>query len=194
VQGVCAGLAWAVAGYCLGQPAVTCCGGLLAAGCAGFLVHNWSPAKIFMGDVGSAFLGFLFAVLPLLAVAGVRDGALSPATAARLPAFGVLVVWPFVGDGALTLVRRALKREPVWKAHRSHLYQRLVQTGWSHAQVSGWYAVWAVVCAATGGWWLGGRPGAAVLVLAVPVGTLAAMFGFVSAQEVLRAAKPPRKS
>ena len=193
VQGVCAGLAWSVAGYCLGQPAVTGCGGLLAAGCAGFLVHNWSPAKIFMGDVGSAFLGFLFAVLPLLAVAGAGDGALSPATAARLPAFGVLVVWPFVGDGALTLVRRALKREPVWKAHRSHLYQRLVQTGWSHAQVSGWYAVWAVVCAATGGWWLSGRPGAAVLVLAVPVGTLAAMFGFVSAQEVLGTAKPPRK-
>lgn len=153
VQGICAGLAWGLAGHWLSSSTITLLGLLIAAGCAGFLLHNWSPARIFMGDVGSAFLGFTFAVLPLLALrsqpmltTGIEPG--------RIPVFGLLVVWPFVGDGLYTFVRRARAHEPVWRPHRSHLYQRLVRSGWPHARVSLLYAVWGVVSAAAGLCWL----------------------------------------
>jgi Fuc2NAc and GlcNAc transferase len=150
VQGLVAGLAWAFAGWLLEVPVVTGLGLALAGGCAGFLGHNWSPAKIFMGDVGSAFLGYLFGVIPLLAL-----GAADPERGGRLPVFAALAVGPFLADGIYTFLRRAWRREPVWKPHRSHLYQRLVQAGWSHARVTGLYAGWCVVSAVAGMAWLG---------------------------------------
>jgi len=182
VQGVAAGLAWAVAGAWTGSHVLMSFGIVLAGGCAGFLIHNWSPAKIFMGDVGSAFLGFTFAVLPLLLLCELPrlPNLVQPGV---VPGFAVLVVWPFVGDGALTCLRRALRGERVWEAHRSHLYQRLVQTGWSHAQVSSLYAAWCVVGALAGLCWLVQAPGAAFVASATPVLTLAVMFVFVSRQE-----------
>jgi UDP-N-acetylmuramyl pentapeptide phosphotransferase/UDP-N-acetylglucosamine-1-phosphate transferase len=149
VQGAIAGLAWTVAGVWLETPAVAMLGLMLAGGCAGFLVHNWSPAKIFMGDVGSAFLGFSFAVAPLLALASLPVVRL-PEVAGSLPLFGLLALWPFIGDGVYTFLRRLRRGEPVWKPHRSHLYQRLVQSGWSHAQVSSLYAFWCSFSALVG--------------------------------------------
>jgi UDP-N-acetylmuramyl pentapeptide phosphotransferase/UDP-N-acetylglucosamine-1-phosphate transferase len=111
----------------------------VAAACLGFLPHNWAPATIFMGDVGSAFLGFLIAVAPLAA----------PVTAQ--PPIGLLpfalVVWPFLFDAMLTFVRRAVQRQNVMTAHRSHLYQRLTQAGWSHGRVSALYTALAAVAA-----------------------------------------------
>lgn len=177
VQGVVAGLAWVAAGAVFCAPTTAVLGAVLAAGCLGFLAHNWSPAKIFMGDVGSAFLGYLFAVVPLVAA---RE---MPERAHFWPVFGGLVVWPFLGDGILTFVRRALKREKVWAAHRSHLYQRLTQTGWSHAQVSGLYAGWALVSAALAFLWLLKLPGAALVALAWPLVSLKALFDQVSRRE-----------
>ena len=138
-QGVVAGLGWAVLGWLLAQPVVLVLGLLLAAASLGFLLHNWQPAKIFMGDVGSAFLGFSFAVLPLL----LQD---QP----QAPVWGFLLVWSFVFDAAYTFLRRLLKREAVFSAHRSHLYQRLVISGLSHPVVSSYYigmALVGVVCA-----------------------------------------------
>jgi UDP-N-acetylmuramyl pentapeptide phosphotransferase/UDP-N-acetylglucosamine-1-phosphate transferase len=176
-QGVAAGVGWMLVGVAFAAPSTAVLGVLLAGGCAGFLVHNWSPAKIFMGDVGSAFLGFLFAVVPLVAA---RE---APEVAAAWPVFGGLAVWPFVGDGFLTFVRRALKREKVWAAHRSHLYQRLVQTGWKHASVSELYGAWAALTVAVAWLWLTGLPGAAAGVLVLPPATLAALFWFVSRRE-----------
>ena len=114
---------------------------ILAAGCAGFLVHNWHPARIFMGDVGSATLGFLFAAIPLSAAAG-------PESKAGLVWLAGMALWFFLADGAFTLLRRAVRREPVWRAHRSHLYQRLVRTGWSHARVTASVGAAAAVLAA----------------------------------------------
>jgi UDP-N-acetylmuramyl pentapeptide phosphotransferase/UDP-N-acetylglucosamine-1-phosphate transferase len=183
VQGAAAGLAWAWAGAWMGAPTAAVLAALLAGGCLGFLVHNWSPARIFMGDVGSAFLGFSFAALPLLALTNIGSGPANPILAARLPLFSVLVVWPFIGDGLLTFVRRALKREPVWKAHRSHLYQRLVQTGWTHARVSSLYGAWCVACALVGWAWLTHAPGAAVLAVGVPLLSLGALLAFVTRRE-----------
>lgn len=99
---------------------------LLAAACAGFLRWNWSPAKIFMGDIGSGFLGYSFAVL---ALASERTGA-APAL------LWVLVFGVFVFDATVTLLRRAVRRQRLYVAHRSHAYQRAVRAGMSHAQVS----------------------------------------------------------
>lgn len=102
----------------------------LSAAALGFLAWNWQPAKIFMGDVGSAFLGYTIAVLPLTATAESRAWLL-PLTAC--------VMWPFLFDTTYTIIRRLTKRENVFEAHRSHLYQRLVIRGWSHRAVASLY-------------------------------------------------------
>lgn len=104
----------------LHQPAL----GLTVAALLGFLYWNWSPAKIFMGDTGSTTLG------ALIAIALLRGGG-SLQTWLALP-----VTLPLVGDATYTLIRRLLQGENIFKAHRHHLYQRLHQAGWSHAQVA----------------------------------------------------------
>ncbi len=100
---------------------------LIAAASAGFLPWNWMPARIFMGDAGSIFLGFMLGSLALLAD---RRGAL-PAIA------WIVLLGVFIGDATLTLIRRVVRRERLAEAHRTHAYQRAVQSGWSHARVSG---------------------------------------------------------
>ncbi|MFT3780866.1 MAG: hypothetical protein QM790_02550 [Nibricoccus sp.] len=148
VQGVVGGGAWCVAGVYLGQYSVGALGALVAGSCAGFLAYNWSPAKIFMGDVGSAFLGFVFSVFPLIAAGGMsKDGTTK---SLRILVFAVMVVWPFIADGVFTFCRRLLKGEQVWKAHRSHLYQRMVQAGMSHSKTASFYCAWSVVCSVSG--------------------------------------------
>ncbi|WP_437277033.1 hypothetical protein WME90_38170 [Sorangium sp. So ce375] len=125
LQGVIAALALALLG---GGEAPLAVMGLAAAGaCAGFLAHNWHPAKVFMGDVGSAALGLLFAALPFELGHEARGRAV----------FAVaLALWFFLADGAFTMIRRQLRGEKIWEAHRSHLYQRLVRTGLTHAEVA----------------------------------------------------------
>ena len=98
----------------------------VAAGSLGFLFHNWSPAKIFMGDVASTFLGYTFAVLPLLSADQGGDALM----------LGTLLMWTFIMDAGVTFIRRALKREKLFSAHRTHLYQRLVIGGYKHATIS----------------------------------------------------------
>ncbi len=116
----------------------------LAAAAGGFLVFNWPPAKIFMGDVGSGLLGYAFGVL---ALASERAGAVP------------LVVWMillavFIVDATATLIRRVVNGERWFEAHRSHAYQHAVQAGYSHRDVTvavmGLNALLAV--AATGVW------------------------------------------
>jgi UDP-N-acetylmuramyl pentapeptide phosphotransferase/UDP-N-acetylglucosamine-1-phosphate transferase len=98
----------------------------IAASSLGFLGHNWPPARIFMGDVASTFLGFSFAVLPLLSVHRGGD----------LLMFGTAILWTFIMDAGLTFLRRLAKRENVFAAHRTHLYQRLAGSGVRPAIVS----------------------------------------------------------
>jgi glycosyltransferase WbpL len=132
-QAIAAGVGWLLVGRLIGSDDVALLGLLGAAAPAGFLLYNWAPAKVFMGDVGSAFLGFLFAALP--AVAG----------QARLELWvcAVLLLWPFLFDTALTLMQRIYRRENILAAHRSHLYQRLTASGLSHARVAVLYTVLA---------------------------------------------------
>ena len=90
----------------------------------GFLIWNWSPAQVFMGDVGSTFLGAVFAGLVLQASSWIE-------------AFGcLLVATPLLADAGLCVPRRLLAGQRVFQAHRLHLFQRLQQAGWSHSQVS----------------------------------------------------------
>ncbi|MDQ2733027.1 MAG: glycosyl transferase family 4, partial [Armatimonadota bacterium] len=100
---------------------------ILAASAVGFLVWNWAPAKIFMGDVGSGFLGY---VLAILAVSTENDHSLP------------LLVWiillsVFVVDATATLLRRVRLGEKWHKPHCSHAYQRVTYAGFSHASVTG---------------------------------------------------------
>lgn len=106
--------AWAGLAFCL------------AAAAAGFLVFNFVPARVFMGDAGSVPLGFLAAAF---GVAG-GAGGLWPAW------FVPLVFSPFVVDASATLLRRLWRRERFWQAHREHYYQRLVRLGWGHRRVA----------------------------------------------------------
>jgi len=111
---------------------------ILVAATAGFLVFNFPPAKVFMGDAGSISLGFLAAVLGLT---GWTLGAWPPW-------FPVLVFAPFLVDASLTLLRRILRGERFWEAHRDHYYQRLIRMGWSHRRTAlAEYAVMAGVAA-----------------------------------------------
>lgn len=101
---------------------------IAAAASLGFLVWNFPPAKIFMGDSGSQFLGFLFAAMAL--IAGRYDGAHVPYLVMPLLFFN------FIWDTAFTLVRRWKAGEPVAQAHRGHLYQLVNRMGASHARVT----------------------------------------------------------
>jgi UDP-N-acetylmuramyl pentapeptide phosphotransferase/UDP-N-acetylglucosamine-1-phosphate transferase len=103
-----------------GEFAVLCAS--VAAATAGFLVFNFPPARLFMGDAGSVPLGFLAGAL---GVVGWSRG-FWPIW------FPLLVFAPFVCDATLTLLRRALRRERLWQAHRDHYYQRLVRMGFGH--------------------------------------------------------------
>lgn len=96
----------------------------LAGASAGFLGWNRPPARIFLGDVGSYFLGTYLGLLGAATVA--RGGSPWP---------WLIVLAPFVTDATLTLFRRILRGERWWAAHRTHAYQRLVTAGWSHGRL-----------------------------------------------------------
>jgi Fuc2NAc and GlcNAc transferase len=98
---------------------------LLVAAIGGFLYWNWSPAKIFMGDVGSTVLGATVAIAALN-----LHNNLSVAWSS------LAITLPLAIDAIYTLCRRLLRRENIFKAHRSHLYQRLQQSGLSHDKVA----------------------------------------------------------
>ncbi len=164
-QAIVGGLTWAAIGWLADAPLVVAIGLSLAGSSAAFLTRNWPPARLFMGDSGSAFLGFTFALLPLLLPPAQR-GPVPIADAAF--ATGALALWPFLFDASFTLVRRALAGENVLRAHRTHLYQRLVQRGMAHGRVSLLYGALAAAGAAAGLAWATGRaPG--WVAAAVPV-------------------------
>jgi Fuc2NAc and GlcNAc transferase len=107
---------------------------LVGAG-AGFLAFNWSPATIFLGDVGSGFLGFVLASLPLLAPPGSRGAAV------LLTGTSLLL---FLLDATTCLLLRMARGERWYEAHRQHLYQRWVAAGASHRRVAAWIGVGSV--------------------------------------------------
>ncbi|PMS34426.1 glycosyl transferase [Paraburkholderia rhynchosiae] len=134
------------------DPALAIASIVVAGAAAGFLLFNFHPARIFLGDAGSIPLGFLAGALGYW---GWREG--------------VWPVWfpavsfsPFIGDASVTLAKRLLRGEKFWQAHREHYYQRLVQSGVGHASTARiWYffmaagimlALWALDFAVPNQW------------------------------------------
>jgi UDP-N-acetylmuramyl pentapeptide phosphotransferase/UDP-N-acetylglucosamine-1-phosphate transferase len=126
-------------GWYAGVTALAGTSAVLAAAAAGFLVFNFPPAQIFMGDAGSSTLGFLSACVTVL---GIKMGAW-PWPAA------LIVFSPFLVDATVTLARRLLRGENVLRPHRSHYYQRLVRAGWGHRRTVLWEYVLMLACATT---------------------------------------------
>ena len=125
-EAVSVGVAGVVLMNVLNQPEMAIIPLLLVATSAGFLVWNWAPAKIFMGDVGSNFLGFSFAAFALVSE-----------NTGSLPVLGWLgLALLFIVDATMTLARRLVRGEKVYTAHRQHAYQRAVASGHSHATVT----------------------------------------------------------
>lgn len=128
MDGFAAGMAvigfgtFALLGYLASNPVFLTLNLMVVSAAAGFLWFNFPPARIFMGDTGSSLLGLLAGGLSIW---GVREGV--------FPFWVALLVFsPFIVDATVTLLRRLGRGERVWQAHKSHYYQRLVQSGWGH--------------------------------------------------------------
>ncbi|OYQ63072.1 glycosyl transferase family 4 [Pseudanabaena sp. SR411] len=126
---------------------------LLVAALFGFLIWNWSPAKIFMGDVGSTSLGAIVAF-----------SLLSSHQDASETWSALVITFPILGDALYTLFRRLLNHENIFQAHRSHIYQRLQQSGMSHGQVASIYVLLNL----------------SIAISIINVGTIGGWYGFFS--------------
>lgn len=124
-QTIIAGLTLSFWFWVLGDIEITFLCLAVAAASYGFLLWNWRPAKIFMGDVGSVTLGAFFACLIIIGASRFDIPVLS-----MVMLFGL-----FVGDTTLTILKRVLKREKIWLSHRQHYYQRLGLAGLAHEKI-----------------------------------------------------------
>ncbi|TVQ03416.1 MAG: glycosyltransferase family 4 protein [Balneolaceae bacterium] len=124
-------IGWMILSWIWHEPLLFSINLILFVAVLAFLRYNWSPAKVFMGDAGSLYLGFFCASMPFIAayqseVLNIQDTIW----------YGIILLWPFLFDGTFTLVRRFSNGENIFEAHRSHLYQRLNIIGVSHANIS----------------------------------------------------------
>lgn len=138
-QAIVAGGAWWVIGRSQDVDALAAAGLIAAAAAAAFLPFNFPHARMFLGDVGSYFLG---AWLAAAAVVGLRSGVAFEAVFAPLALY--------LADTATTIVRRIRRSDPWHTAHRDHAYQRLTALGWTHARTTTAVAVTMAVCATLG--------------------------------------------
>lgn len=129
---------YALAGVLSGHLPFAVTNAAIAAAAGAFLVFNFHPARIFMGDAGSTLLGFLAACLGLV---GWQLGIWTLW-------FPGLVFSPFIVDATVTLARRLLRGEKIWCAHREHYYQQLVLAGWGHRRTAMAEYVLMMVCGA----------------------------------------------
>lgn len=133
---------------------------MLAGLLAGFLVWNWSPAKVFMGDAGSLFIGFL---LVILAYSAEARGMLAIESS-------LILMAAFISDALVVLVMRSLNGEVVFDAHRSHVYQLLAQRWASHGRVVAAFMLVNITFLLPAAWLAQVRPDTgAILVIAVYV-------------------------
>ncbi len=109
---------------------------ILAASSYGFLLWNWSPAKIFMGDVGSISLGAFFGTIFIVGVTRFNLSIIS--------FFGLFAV--FIADATVTICIRVWRREKIWLPHRQHFYQRLANAGYAHSSIALAYIILMLIC------------------------------------------------
>ena len=147
IDGMCAGQAWvaglvlAIMGLALWFPPLVVLGGCLSGAVAGFLVFNWHPARVFMGDVGSGFLGTFFAAMPLLFPEELRPLVFVPF---------LMVVWPSIFDAGASVVRRLWNGHNPMVPHREFFFHRLVRSGIPHDRVTVLYGMLAAIGGAAG--------------------------------------------
>jgi UDP-N-acetylmuramyl pentapeptide phosphotransferase/UDP-N-acetylglucosamine-1-phosphate transferase len=171
IDGLAAGMAvigfgfLAIIGWLAGDLQYALASLIVTGAAAGFLLSNFPPARIFMGDAGSSLFGFLAAAMALW---GSRRNVFPIWVA-------VLIFSPFIVDATITLVRRFLCREKVWRAHKSHYYQRLVQLGWSHKKTAAWEYILMMACGLSALWSTGHSPTLRWFVL----GAWALIYGFL---------------
>jgi len=139
IDGLAAGEAISVAGFLAiislmyGNTFVFVTSLIVLGAALGFLLHNLPPARIFMGDGGSNFLGFVFAAL---AIIGSQGGA------TNIPfVVPVILLGTFLFDATITLLKRIPKGKKWLEPHRDHYYQRLIILGYSHKQVTSLYCL-----------------------------------------------------
>ena len=129
---------YAIAAASAGHQPIAAASASLAAATGAFLLHNFHPARIFLGDVGAIPLGFLAAALGLQ---GWNEG-IWPLW------FPLLVFGTFNADATITLLRRLARRERPWQAHRDHYYQRIARMGFGHRRTALIGYALMVVCSA----------------------------------------------
>ena len=124
----------------LGAMTAAVLAGAVTFGLLGFLPYNFKrKAQIFCGDVGSLLVGFIFAIASLMLVKEAPDY--------RLLYVGPILLLPFLADILTTMVSRLKRKENLFAAHSSHLYQKLIRAGWGHTKVTLTYLVAGVICA-----------------------------------------------
>lgn len=143
----------------------------------GFLWWNWPPARIFMGDVGSGFLGYVLAVVALSS-ARQNVGALIP---------WIILAGAFLADSGVTLLRRALRGERIYVAHRTHAYQWLARRWRSHRRVTVVATLINLFWLLPLAWWACREPDVAgwILLIAVTPLVIAAALAGAGRPEVL---------
>jgi Fuc2NAc and GlcNAc transferase len=147
---------------------------LLACACGGFLVWNWPPARIFLGDAGSGFLGFVLGVL-VIACAKDRPG---------LVWTWLILLGVFIVDATVTLIRRLIRGDRWYKAHRTHAYQRASRLWQSHAKVTLGVGAVNLIWLFPMAWWATVAPSLALFL------TSAALLPLVWIAVYLRAGEP----
>lgn len=182
-QAVIASLGWIILLVIWGINAATLplilLAGLICAASIGFLMMNWPPAQIFMGDTGSLFLGFTLAAFPLLVESQISDP--------RLLIAGALFVFPFLFDATLTIIIRALDGENIFHAHSRHLYQRLTRSLHSHQQVTLLYGFLAILSSITALCYFFGSTGLAVIAFMILLLAHLMLFAYTRAVAFKRA-------
>ncbi len=137
-----AGVTFFIFGWQTGQMAGSLITLALAGAALGFLKHNFYPAKIFMGDSGSMFLGYIFGAVTV-------DGVMKSIAAVSLFAPLIIMGIPIL-DAALAVLRRYLSHTPVTQADRDHLHHRLIKRGLSHKQSVLFIYAWSTALSALG--------------------------------------------
>lgn len=122
--GIIASASFVILGLLQSQPLVVAFSAILATSCLGFLPYNWHPAKIFMGDAGSMFLGFVLAAISLLAIQKIARP-----IEILIPVFFLAVP---IFDTLLSIIRRTLQRKSIFKPDKAHFYNLLMNRGFSH--------------------------------------------------------------
>lgn len=166
---LCGFSAYAMAAWMAGNTPFALLNLAVAAAAAGFLLHNFHPARIFLGDTGSVTLGFLAAVFGL-------SGWLRQEWTWWFP---LLVFSPFIVDASATLLRRVCARAAVWQAHKDHYYQRLVQMGWGHRRTALAEYALMILCGTAALAGLGWPPSAQLALLVTATALYAVLIGLI---------------